>query len=145
MKYFFINTVCLLFFPVYLFGSHSDKIVGIWLTSEGESKIEIYKVNSFYHGKIIWLKEPNNEKGKPKLDDKNPDVSLRTRTLLDLELLKDLEFKKKGLWENGRIYDPETGNIYKCKATMKNDSTLHFRGFIGVALLGRTTVWTKVK
>lgn len=145
MKYFSIHIVTLLLCPIILFGSDNDKIVGIWLTSEGESKIEIYKVNNVYNGKIVWLKEPNDKTGKPKLDDKNPDVTLRNQTLVNLELLEGLRYNQKGFWEEGSIYDPETGNTYKCKATIKTDHTLHFRGFLGVALLGRTTLWTKVK
>ena len=59
-----------------------------------------------------------------------------------LEILKDLKYKGPNKWEDGNIYDPEKGKIYKCKAWMK-EGKLKFRGFIGFSLLGRTTTWER--
>jgi len=38
-------------------------------------------------GNLIWLKNPNNESGKPKLDTKNPDASKTNRKLQGLLIL----------------------------------------------------------
>ena len=45
---------------------NADDVVGVWLTDGGKSKVEIYKKGDEYFGKIIWLREPN-ENGKPNL------------------------------------------------------------------------------
>ncbi|MBN2699441.1 MAG: DUF2147 domain-containing protein, partial [Bacteroidales bacterium] len=67
-----------LFVPLFLF-AQADRIMGIWLTEEGNSQVEIKKdAEGRYYGKIIWLEEPM-ENGKPKLDNENPDPKLQSR------------------------------------------------------------------
>ena len=59
-------------------------------------------------------------------------------------ILKNFEFTGKS-WEEGTIYDPTNGKTYSCTIKMKKANELEIRGFIGISLLGRTTVWTRVK
>jgi uncharacterized protein (DUF2147 family) len=54
-----------------------DDIVGVWLTENDESKIQIFKSGNEYFGKIIWLKEPSDKNGNPKKDKNNPDPAKR--------------------------------------------------------------------
>ena len=49
----------------------------------------------------------------------------------------------KGAWKGGRIYDPETGKTYRCGIKLGDDDRLRLRGFLGISLLGRTTVWVR--
>ena len=56
----------------------------------------------------------------------------------------DFEFDD-GQWEDGDIYDPKSGKTYSCVIKMQKDGSLHVRGFIGISLLGRTTLWTKAE
>lgn len=45
-------------------------------------------------------------------------------------------------WSGGEILDPDNGKIYRCKMTLSEDGTqLSVRGFIGIALIGRTQTW----
>jgi len=45
----------------------------------------------------------------------------------------------------GQIVDPEGGGVYRCKMQPAGDGkTMRVRGFIGIALLGRTQVWERV-
>ena len=125
--------------------AQSDKILGIWLEEEKQSKIEIYKENNKFYGKIIWLREPLDENGQIKLDKKNPNPTKRKNTIDGLVIMKDLEFIKTGVWENGEIYDARSGKTYSLVVYMKNNTTLDLRGFIGFTLFGKTTTWTKVK
>src|SRR5215217_2150749 len=90
-----------------------DDILGKWISANKEGQIEIYKKGDKYFGKLAWIKEPNDDKGKPKLDVKNPNASLRSRTLLGLEILKDFNFDDNQ-WADGTIYDPQTGKTYSC-------------------------------
>jgi uncharacterized protein (DUF2147 family) len=47
-------------------------------------------------------------------------------------------------WGGGRILDPENGKEYAVKMTpVDAGRKLEVRGFIGVALLGRTQVWLR--
>jgi uncharacterized protein (DUF2147 family) len=120
----------------------ADAILGNWLTAEGKAILEIYKCDDRYCGRIVWLKEPKNEDGTDKLDTNNPDPAKRTRTLLGLNLIWDFKHDKANRWASGKIYDPDNGKTYSCKMGLENDR-LKVRGYIGVSLLGRTTVWTR--
>jgi uncharacterized protein (DUF2147 family) len=121
---------------------NGDAIVGKWLNASGEDQIWIYKKGDKYFGKLGWIKVPDRN-GKPKVDEKNPDPALKTRPVLNLELLKDFTFDGEN-WENGTIYDPKSGKTYSCKMTLK-DNSLKIRGYIGISLFGRTEVLTRVK
>jgi len=124
----------------------ADDILGYWLNEEKDAKIEVTVVDGKYFGEIVWLKDPiDEETGKPKLDDENPDPELQKRPVMGLQLLKEFEYEGEGLWMDGTIYDPKNGKTYKCKMTMKEIDLLYIRGYIGKAWmgLGRTTEWTR--
>jgi len=124
-----------------------DDILGVWLNEDKDAHVEVYKEGDIYFGKVIWLEEPNEENGEPKLDDENEDESLRTRPVMGLLLLRDFEFDEDE-WEDGKIYDPKNGKDYKCYMEFPDEDdkdNLKVRGYIGFSLLGRTTYWTRVK
>jgi uncharacterized protein (DUF2147 family) len=121
-----------------------DDILGIWLTAKGKGEMQVYKEGNKYFGKIIWLAEPNDANGVPKKDKKNPDPSLQDKPLVGAVVLRNFVYDD-GEWNSGRIYDPQNGKDYKCYLKLKDAKTLHVRGYIGISLLGRTEVWTKVR
>lgn len=131
--------------PAFLFAQkETDRITGVWYNGEKTSKIEIYETKSgSFAGKIIWLKEPNDEKGKAKVDHKNPEAKLQNRPLIDLVILTGLDPDGKTKYKNGKIYDPKSGKTYSAKGELINNNTLALRGFIGVSLVGRTDTWTR--
>lgn len=125
--------------------SEGDSVVGIWLTGNKDAKVEIFKNGDKYDGKIVWLKNPLNDEGKPKVDKENPEEELQTRPILGLELLKDFVYDEDFEWEDGEIYDPKSGKTYSCNMELLEDKkTLEVRGYIGISLLGRTQVWERV-
>jgi uncharacterized protein (DUF2147 family) len=122
----------------------SDDIAGIWLNQEGTAKISVFKVGSSFYGKIVWLKVPNDSiTGKPRTDVENPDPKLKAVPLLGLVNLKGFEFDGKDEWKDGTIYDPKNGKTYSCYIKFGTPESLKIRGYIGISLLGRTTLWTK--
>ncbi|TSD67619.1 DUF2147 domain-containing protein [Inquilinus sp. KBS0705] len=123
---------------------NADAIIGKWLNSTGEGHVQIYKRGDKFFGKLVWLKFPNEEDGKPKLDKFNPDKALQSRPKQGIELLKDFTFDGEDTYEGGTIYDPKSGKTYSCKMTLKGD-VLKMRGYVGISLLGRTENWTRVK
>jgi uncharacterized protein (DUF2147 family) len=120
-----------------------DAIIGKWLSSDKDAIIQIYERDSKYFGKIIWLKDPLNDNGKPQTDVNNPDPKLRNRQIMGLVILRDLVYDKDNLWSNGMIYDPDSGDDYNCKMSLKDNNTLELRGYVGFPLFGRTEVWTR--
>ncbi|MBI5326118.1 MAG: DUF2147 domain-containing protein [Ignavibacteriae bacterium] len=122
-----------------------DTVLGNWITGKGDAKVQIYKKNNKYFGKIIWLKNPNDENGKPKVDKENPEESLQKRPILGMEILTDFVYDGDYTWVDGDIYDPKSGSTYSCKMYLSKDyKTLEVRGYIGISLFGRTETWKRV-
>ncbi len=124
--------------------TEADAIVGVWESGNGKARIKIDKAGEVFNGRIVWLREPKDENGKPKLDKNNPDEKLRTKPLLGYSMLQKFEYKGSKTWKDGTIYDPESGSTYSCTITMTDENTLEVRGYIGVSLFGRTDVWKRV-
>ena len=125
------------------FSQNADAVLGVWKNGEGTGMVQIYKKGDKYSGKIVWLKVVNDPDGTPRKDLNNPDEKLRTRPLRGLENLDNFVFKGESKWEEGRIYDPKTGNDYSCEMKLIDENTLEVRGYIGVSLFGRTDVWKR--
>lgn len=125
--------------------TESDAILGVWESGSGKARVKIDKAGEKFTGRIVWLREPNNDEGKPKTDKNNPDEKLRSTPLLGYRMLRDFQYKGDKTWEEGTIYDPENGSTYSCTIKMTDENTLDVRGFIGVSLFGRTDVWKRVQ
>ncbi|XZF16401.1 DUF2147 domain-containing protein [Chitinophagaceae bacterium MMS25-I14] len=124
--------------------AQKDQAEGIWYNEEKTAKVQVFKAtdNKFY-GKIVWLKEPVRN-GKPRTDENNSKEKLRSQPLMGLMVLKGFTKDGEKGYEDGTIYDPKNGKTYDCKMTYKGN-TMDIRGYIGISLLGRTTVWTKAE
>lgn len=148
-KFFPTIVYCLLFLFSLTLSSQSqaqeaDALVGVWEPGHGKAKIKISKIGDKYYGKIVWLKEPKDENGNPKVDKNNPDESLKKTPTLGLRILKDFAYKGNNTWEEGTIYDPENGSTYNCTIKLKDANTLDVRGYIGVSMIGRTDTWVRM-
>jgi uncharacterized protein (DUF2147 family) len=133
-----------LYLSSYSMDPGKDEILGKWWNHEKDAHIVIYKCGNEYCGKIVWLKEPLDEDGKPKRDKNNPDESLRSRPTLGLDILSGFVFEKDRTWEDGTIYNPRDGKTYSCYLTLLDDNKLKVRGFIGISLIGKTQYWERV-
>ena len=116
----------------------ADRILGTYLSENKTGKVEVTKQNGKYIGTLVWTSIAGAK------DEKNPDDSLKKRTLKGVVILKDMTYDN-GIWKNGTIYDPESGNTYKATIKLKSDGNLTLRGYIGVPALGRNSVWTRTK
>lgn len=142
-----ITFVTLLFLVPDLQAQDADKILGYWLTQDGDSQVKIFKAkNGKYYGDIRWLEEPYEDDGTPKRDTENSDAELQKRTILGLQILKGFEYDNDDKeWIDGTIYDPKNGKTYKCYMWFDegNDKILHVKGFIGFSMLGREVEWVR--
>jgi len=124
---------------------NQKSILGNWTVQSGDATVSIFFKENKYFGKVIWLKTPLDRNGVVVKDSNNVDKKLRKRPALGLTLLQNFEFTENNTWEGGTIYDPNNGKTYSCNIKMKNKNQLEIRGYIGIALLGRTEIWTYSK
>ncbi len=120
--------------------------LGNWLADEGKSHVEIFACGAKLCGRVTWIRDPLGPDGKPRTDVENPDASKRSQPIVGLEVLKDFvpDDGYPGQWENGTIYDPEEGSTYKCTMTLQDANTLRVHGYVGIALFGKTQIWTRL-
>lgn len=130
----------------------SDGVLGKWWNEEKDAHIEIYSCEGKICGKVVWLKEPaypagdaKGMAGKNKVDRENPDSAKRGQPIVGLNLVWGFSPAGEDAWDGGFIYNPREGKTYKCKMSLEDPDTLKVRGFIGISLIGKTNVWTRVK
>lgn len=123
-----------------------EQAIGTWLTENGQARIEIVQCGAALCGHTVWLAEPLDEEGQPKRDSKNPDASLRGRSIIgETPIVWDMKPAGDGqTWQDGYVYDPENGKTYRARMQLDGADTLRLRGYIGRPIFGRTTVWTRV-
>jgi uncharacterized protein (DUF2147 family) len=121
----------------------SESVFGFWLIESQRSIIEIVPCGRSACGKIVWLKEPLDDDGRPRIDHLNGDDELRGRRLCGMELIKGFSSSDLGEWSGGSIYSPKEGKTYSALMNVRDDGTLKLRGYLLLPLLGKTQVWTR--
>ena len=142
-KLFFLSTMVLATTLLFAAGNPDD-IIGIWKDGKGKGHVQIFKKNGKYYGKVVWLNNPKDVNGNPKVDRKNPNAALREKPLIGLTMLKDFQYED-GEWTGGQIYNPSDGKEYKAYMKLKDRNTLDVRGYVGISLFGKTDTWIRVK
>jgi uncharacterized protein (DUF2147 family) len=152
---FFLFILAMLFWVAPTFGAiDSGSVFGVWLTEEGNSKLEIYPCGDKTCAKVVWLKYPTylNSKegpvGMDRVDGHNPDPTMQSRPILGLQVMEGLTLEGEW-WQHGSCYDPQSGKHYQCRMHLESPTELKLRGFIGFSAIGRTysltrdpSVWT---
>ncbi|MDY5857756.1 MAG: DUF2147 domain-containing protein [Porphyromonas sp.] len=116
----------------------ANSILGLYLVEGGRGKVQISREGDKYVGTLVWTIENGA------LDTKNPDKAEHKKPLKGKKILQNFVYTGKGVWEQGTIYDPDSGKTYSCKITRQKDGSLKVRGFIGVSLLGRNSIWKPI-
>ncbi len=125
-------------------GAPDASPVGIWKTVDDatgkvKSIVRIWEDRGKLYGKVQKLIDPVEP--DPKCD--GCSGSEKGKPVLGLRILWDLQKDHDG-WSGGTILDPESGKTYKCLVSLEDGGRkLKVRGFIGLALLGRTQYWLR--
>ena len=111
-----------------LYSSSDEGIFGYWLTSESIVKIE--NCNNLVCGRIETIFVDDGTNPKSILDENNKDKSLRSRTLVGINLLSEFKIKNTNqkIFKGGKIYDPRSGNTYKSNLYLNQDGNLKVEG-----------------
>jgi len=118
-------------------------ITGKWKTIDDAtgkplSVVEIFESRGKVYGKVVEIYNPKNQR---KCENCSGDD--RNKPILGLTVIKGLT--KSGDEYNGKILDPKHGKIYRCIVSLQGRDKLKVRGYIGVAIIGRTQIWERVK
>jgi uncharacterized protein (DUF2147 family) len=119
-----------------------DAVLGKWWFPEKNGQFEITKDRGIYTGTVIAYDDPDA------LDKNNPDPKLAKRKFIGIEMLGDFKYDSgENQWTDGTIYDGDSGKTYSCTMWFEKGKPdeLKARGYIGIALLGRTEVFQRVK
>jgi len=122
------------------------QVTGRWLTIADDGKtpkgvVELVERGGKLHGRIVQLINP---------PEKNPTCKecsgkKKNQPILGLESLWGLS-KDGDERSGGYILDPENGTEYKCYVeAVDNGTRLKVRGYVGMALFGRTQYWRRAK
>ena len=144
----------LISFAGFCFGA--DPVEGFWVSYDEKlgyptAGWEIYTVNDKLFGKILSIllypQDVKAEKCKDSYRDFPLSGKVSEMPVVGTPWIYNLTRDKHGVWSGGRIIDPETGNMYKCKITFRSASEnkynvdmLIMRGEIGLGM-GRNQYW----
>jgi uncharacterized protein (DUF2147 family) len=137
--------VALFGFSSMIFAQNTDDIIGVWWNEAKTSKIKVEKKEGKYIGTIVYVIPEKYVNGAPGKDANNPDINLKNRSILQLQILEGLVFNaNEKEWASGSIYDPTAGKTYECFVYLEGHDTLQLKGFVaGIRMLGRKSAWTR--
>jgi uncharacterized protein (DUF2147 family) len=124
-------------------GAAPPGFAGVWLDDTGEGAIEIAPCGERLCGRIVWLKAPNDERGRPLTDGYNPETTKRKRPICGLPVIGDLKRQANGAWDAGWIYDPKEGKSYDVEIKMRSPDRLQVTGYIGTKFFSESFIWTR--
>lgn len=145
IRYIYLYLILLLI-PLYVFGENvSENLIGVWISDDNNSHIQIFRCEKKYCARLIWLKNSSNQNGEALKDYKNPDKNLRTENVVGLKVFWNFEYQGNGKYKNGKMYNYKDGRTYHGELTLK-ENKLKVRGYVfGIRWLGGSTVMTRKK
>ncbi|OJT26983.1 hypothetical protein BO221_02980 [Archangium sp. Cb G35] len=123
-------------------------VLGRWTTIDDETKkpksiVVLYEEGGKVYGKIEKLFRAPTEEQNPLCD--KCEGALKNQPIIGMVILRDLK-KDGNEWTGGTILDPANGKTYKSKIAVEDGGKkLKVRGFIGIALIGRTQYWMRAE
>ena len=120
--------------------------VGLWRTidddtGKAKSLVRIVEVNGEFRGTIEKLLRELNEDQNPVCEKCTGDK--KDKPVIGMTIITGMKADDK-IFAGGSILDPNNGKTYKSKMWLEEQGKkLHVRGFIGMALLGRTQIWLR--
>lgn len=118
---------------------------GLWRTfnerGQAEALVRITEHDGELRGEVVTVFSPPAPSANPLCEDCRGE--LRNKPIVGMTILRGLRWDGEQ-YSGGEILDPDNGTIYRCRVRMVDEGRkLEVRGFIGVALFGRTQVWTR--
>jgi uncharacterized protein (DUF2147 family) len=114
------------------------QVQGVWMIEDEVALAVADCGGGSLCGRVVWLRTPRDDAGRPKRDAMNPDAALRERPLCGVTVLDGLlpVPDEPGRWSAGSFYDPRDGRSYGLAATRVSADVLVARVYIGMPFLG---------
>lgn len=109
-------------------------------TGKVDSVIEVYKKDGKAFAKIVSIADPSRQNA---LCDKCTGKR-KNEKILGMNILTGLS-KNGDEWSGGTILDARNGKEYRCFIKLVNKNKLKVRGYLGVAIFGKTVYWHRKK
>jgi uncharacterized protein (DUF2147 family) len=107
----------------------ADSATGTWRLSNGKVTVRVSSCGDGLCGRVVALRKPRDDKGRPRLDKENPNPSLRSRPVIGLTILSNMRANGEGSW-SGTIYNPDDGNTYASNMQLLGPSTMKVNGCV---------------
>jgi uncharacterized protein (DUF2147 family) len=111
-----------------------------WRTQSGAGTIRIEACGQRTCGRIL---PATPRPGQSEFDVRNPNVALRTRPLIGLNILSGFTRQPDDSYKGGTIYNPEDGRTYRSEFRLKPDGRLEVKGCVGPFC--QSQIWTAVR
>ena len=115
-----------------------ESVVSIWQDSNGKLR-----------GKIEKIFPKPGEDPNPVCDKCKPNDHRFNKPVIGMEIMNGFKPAVPGNkkdWTEGKILDPNNGEIYSCNLTvLKGGEMLEVRGYIGFSWIGRSQTWVREK
>jgi uncharacterized protein (DUF2147 family) len=113
--------------------------LGLWLNQAQGWVVETVRCDSGLCGTLVSFIKGNGDNYVAR-DSRNPDPTKRGTPLCGLMLLGNFTPSKsvEKKWENGWVYDPDSGATYKGEASLTDANTVNLRGYVLIPLFGKT-------
>jgi len=113
--------------------AQADGAAGTWRMSNGKVTVRVAPCGGGLCGRVVALKKPHDDKGRPRLDKENPNPALRQRPVIGLTILSNMRADGQGSW-SGTIYNPDDGNTYSSSMQLVGPSTMKVNGCVAGVL-----------
>ena len=123
----------------------SHDVVGVWESEEKNLQIEMFEDNGQFAGRMIYFKCSSEQVMRTSTDSENPDKTLTNRKLLGMKLVTRLDYKGNNVWDDGKIYDPNSGRTFEARIQMTGPDTAIVRGYWKFRWIGRSMVFYRKK
>ena len=127
--------------------SSADNIIGVYeVKHNGElTKVRVYKNdNDTYTAQVLWVENRLDANGNVRLDEKNPEKSLRNVECDKVIIMDGLVYNPdKQRWGDTKVYDPTRGFCANVQCEFREDGALRVKGTL--LCFSQSIYWKKIE
>ncbi len=114
-------------------------VFGLWLKADQGWVVETSPCGAKLCGKLVGFRQTRSA-SYIATDRQNPDPAKRDRSLCGLAVIGDFarSTKADGEWNNGWVYDTDTGKSYSGEIQLSDPNKIELRGYVLDPLFGHT-------